>query len=138
MSRTSSRKRKTVDLFVPGLLTVKEQERSKKASHAMVMFYVKKRQLLQTQARPSPLLYSPLPHNPYGIHVPSIGTEEERMCAGIKAVMTQVVGNGQDQYKATLVATIVADMLKDDTLYNRTLTTRTSTSHVTTKREDDS
>eukprot|EP00978_Attheya_sp_CCMP212_P023346 scaffold71387_cov58-Attheya_sp.AAC.5 len=114
MLRTSSRKRKGVDPFVPGQITAKEQARAKKISHSMVLLHAKRRQALQTAAQPSPLLYFPLPPpNPFGIHVPTTGTSEERVVAGIKDVMTAVVGNGKKQYKATMVANI----LKDGTLY---------------------
>eukprot|EP00978_Attheya_sp_CCMP212_P038233 scaffold187667_cov35-Attheya_sp.AAC.1 len=73
------------------------------------MVSIKKRQL-QTAAQPSPLLYFPLPPpNPFGIHVPTTGTQEERVVTGIKDVMTAVVGNGKKQFKATMVANVLKE-----------------------------
>jgi hypothetical protein len=121
MLRSSSRKRKAVDTFVPGLLTVKEQERRKKLSHALIKSNLKRKILLTqaqhtvTQAQPSPLpdcqkVLPPL--NPYVIHIPKEGTTKERMITGIKAVMTEVYGHGKEAYKAKLVA----NMLQNGTL----------------------
>eukprot|EP00978_Attheya_sp_CCMP212_P034004 scaffold140367_cov54-Attheya_sp.AAC.1 len=79
------------------------------------MLHAKRRQLLQTAAQTSPLLYVPLPPpNAFGIHVPKFGTREERASSAIKEVMTEIVGNGKKQYKATMVA----NMLKSGTLWD--------------------
>ena len=119
MLRSSSRKRKTVDSYVPGLLTVKEQERSRKYSHAAIQLHLNKRILL-AQARSilkqaQCCQQSTLPPlNPYGIHIPKEGSKEERECLGIKAVMTEVHGNGKNLFKARRIA----QSLKNGTLYN--------------------
>ena len=119
MLRSSSRKRKAVEPFAPGLLTVKEQERKKINSHAMIKSQLQNRILLSqaqsilTQFIPCQQYILP-PLNPYGIHIPKEGSKEERECLGIKAVMTEVHGNGKNLFKARRIA----QSLKNGTLYN--------------------
>ena len=110
MLRSSSRKRKAVEPFAPGLLTVKEQERKKINSHAMIKSQLQKRILLsQAQSILTQCItcqqYILPTLNPNGIHIPKNGSKKEREGLDIKAVSTEMPEIDNNPIKASRIAT---------------------------------